>query len=126
VIRNLSGKFEKREEEPYSQPGGEGSSEGRGGKEHLTVKDMNISKFNNGLGSNSTERNNASYTFSKFSKSDNISTNKRSRSRNYTPISRQNVTNQRTASRKRKADRSEDNLDQRNPKQTRFNSECEV
>ena len=88
------------------------------------MKDMEVSKFNNGLGSNNSERNNASNAFLQFSKSDKISTNERSHSRNYTPISRQNVTNQSKDSRKRKADESYVNLDQRNPKQTRFNSEC--
>ena len=87
---------------------------------------MTNSKFNNGLGSNSKEKNNASNAFSKFSKSDKISTNERSRSRNYTPNSRQNVTYQRLVSRKRKAEESDDNLDQRNPKQTLFNWERKV
>ena len=123
VIRNLSGKFEKREEEPQSQPGGEFSSKGRGAEELLTVNDMNISKFKTGFGSNNKRGNNAYNALSIFSKSDKFSTNERSHSRNYTPNSRQNVTNQRTVNRKRKAGESGDNLDQRNPKQTRFNSE---
>ena len=84
---------------------------------------MTFSNLNNGLGNNSKERNNVNNAFLKFSKSDNISTNERSRSRNCISNSRKNVSNQRLAGRKRKAEESGDNLDQRTPKLTRFNSE---
>ena len=124
MIKNLSGKFEKREEEPPSQPGGECSSKGRGKEKHLILEVMNISNLEYGLVINSNEKDNASFAFLKFSKSDSISTNERSRRRNHVPSSRQNVTNQRTACRKRKVAWREGNLDKRTPKQTRFNSEC--
>ena len=126
VIRKLSGKFEKRdEEEPISQPGGGIGNKGRGAEEHyLSIKDMTFSSLNNGLGQNSKEGNIVNNAFVKFSKTVNISTNERSRSQNCVSNSRMNVTNQRQAGRKRKADESDDNPFQRASKLIRFNSEC--
>ena len=84
---------------------------------------MTLSSFDdNGLGRKNKEGiiivNNA------FSKSVNISTNKRSRSQICVSTSILNVTNQRQAGRKRKAEESDVNPVQRASKQIRFNSEC--
>ena len=126
VIRKLSGKFEKgEEEEPHSQPGGDISVKGGRGtyEQNLSRKDMTLTSFDdNGLGRKTKEGiavvNNA------FSNSVIISTNKRSRSQICVSTSRLNVSNQSKADRKRKADESEVNPVQRASKQIRFNSEC--
>ena len=80
---------------------------------------MNIIEI--GLGNNINEKENENVASLQFSKSDRISTNERSRSRNHIPNSRQNWTNQSMLCRKRKVDWREDNLDPRTAKQTRCN-----